>query len=100
MQSRAQAFWGGVRRGGKFGAIAGIVIWFVVLLGCLAMIVLIPDLRNDAIADLKKQSVLSAIGGFIAPIGLMAVYGAVPGAIIMGIASLLRARREQQSNPE
>jgi hypothetical protein len=97
MQSRSRAFWSGARRGAKFGATAGIVIWLIIAIICLVLVAFIPKLREEALADIRKQTILSAIGGFIAPILLMAIYGAVPGAIIMGIAAARRAGRGESS---
>ena len=49
------------------------------------------DARGKAFAELKEKNALSVIGGFLAPIVLMAIYGAVPGAVIMGIAGMMGA---------
>jgi Na+/H+-dicarboxylate symporter len=94
MQSRSQAFWNGVRRVGKFGAIAGIVLWLIIDCGCLGIMLFLPLLREKALADLRQQSVLSAIGGFIAPMVMMAIIGAVPGALITGIADMSHPNRD------
>jgi hypothetical protein len=93
MGARSKAFWDGARRGVKFGAFVGVVIWMIIEVVCLGLILLIPRLREEALSDLASQSAFSAIGGLLAPLLLMVVYGAVPGAVIMGIAGMLRARR-------
>jgi hypothetical protein len=98
MHSRSQAFWRGARRGSKFGAIAGIAIWLIIAVACVTMALLIPEFRKHALADLKDQSVLSAIGGFVGPVVLMVIYGAIPGAIFMGIAGVLHANRDEASD--
>jgi hypothetical protein len=98
MEGRVKAFWVRARRGLKLGAIAGIVIWLIVALACVRMLLLMPEFRKHAVADLKEQSAISAIGGFVAPIVLMAIYGAIPGAILMGVAGVLRADRDETPN--
>jgi hypothetical protein len=89
-----KTFWEGARRGLKFGAIVGLVIWLI--LACVGAILFafVPEIRQDVLADLSGKSALHVIGGFLAPIGLLIFYGAAPGAIIMGIASVLRANRD------
>ncbi len=100
MQSRAKAFWDGALSGSKFGAIAGVTIWLAVAVVCFGLVLFIPRAREELLAELAERSVLSAIGGLVAPFLLMVVYGAVPGAIIMGIANMLRVRRQQPAPPE
>ena len=94
-ETKLQVFWGGARRGIKFGATAGIAI---MLIGCVVVwpiALLVPNIRQHVLADLQNETVLSAIGGTAAVTLLMAFYGAVPGAIIMGLSALRRVRRDQ-----
>jgi hypothetical protein len=95
MKSRSQRFWEGFRRGAKFGAICGVVIWLLVNAILALLILAVPKLRERALADFAEMSLLEALGNFIAPILLMVVYGAIPGAVIMGIANLIRSVREK-----
>ena len=95
MSWRKRAFWNGVRRGSRFGAIAGITIWLVVLVACIAMTLSIPVLREHAFAEIQEGNPLIALGNFLAPVLLMAIFGAVPGALIMGIAGAIRPDREE-----
>jgi hypothetical protein len=95
MKTRSQRFWEGFRRGAKFGAICGAVIWLLVNAILALLILAVPKLRERALADFAEMSLLEALGNFIAPILLMVVYGAIPGAVIMGIANLIRSGREK-----
>jgi hypothetical protein len=95
MQSRFYEFWRGAARGSKFGAVVGLVIWLILALAGLVAALLVPKLRAEILADLAGESVLEIIGGFLAPIALMALYGAIPGAIIMGIVRMLRANHKE-----
>lgn len=92
MKSQFREFLSGAKRGVKFGATAGLCILFGLYGMALQFVLLNPQLRADAAADFHKQSLLSAVGGVIAIVSLMAFYGAVPGAIIMGIVAVLRAK--------
>jgi hypothetical protein len=83
----------GARRGLKFGATVGLVIWFIVACVCAILFAFVPEARHEMLADLEGKNALHVIGSFLALIGLLMFYGAVPGAIIMGIASMRRANR-------
>ena len=98
MKSRSRRFWEGFRRGAKFGAICGLIIWMFVNAVLAVLLLVVPELRARALAEFEKMSALAALGNFIFPILLMVVYGAVPGAIIMGLASVLRANRDESVN--
>jgi hypothetical protein len=98
MRSRLQGLRGGVSRGSKFGAIVGLIIWFIMACAGAILMAFIPEMRQEMLADFEGKSTLSMIGGFLAPVALMALYGAVPGAIIMGIAGVLRANRKATSD--
>jgi uncharacterized RDD family membrane protein YckC len=93
LRSRLIASLNGAWRGVKFGALAGIVIWLVITAVCLVFTLAIPQLREKALADLNKDRwpVLSAIGSICATFALMATYGALAGAAVMGLSSFVRA---------
>jgi hypothetical protein len=95
MKSRSRRFWEGFRRGAKIGAVCGVVIWLLVNAVLAVLLLVVPKLRERALADYAEMSLLEALGNFIAPILLMVVYGAIPGAAIMGIANLIRSGREE-----
>jgi hypothetical protein len=95
-----KAFGRGAWRGIKFGAMAGMTIWLIIIGVCLNAAFLIHGLRDDMLADLHKRGVLPAIGGLLAPFLLMAFYGVVPGALIMGFAELRRARKAKPPESE
>lgn len=97
MQSQLKAFWDGARRGFRFGAVAGVTIWLVIRVVGLGFILLVPELRERVLAEWANESAFSAIGGCLATFVLMAVYGAVPGAMIMGVAGVIRARKVESS---
>jgi hypothetical protein len=92
-----------VRRGVKFGAIAGVTIWTVILIGMLGVTLVVPDLRKHGIADLEKDwgqygSVLAPlriIGTFAATFALMTMYGIAASTVVMGIAGFLRPGETQ-----
>jgi hypothetical protein len=91
MPTRAQAFWSGARRGGKLGAIVGVAIVSIGLCGLLVMVVLIPDLKKEIIADLKNHTAISAIGSWIFGYAGFVMTCAIPGAIMMGVIEYIRA---------
>jgi hypothetical protein len=97
MPSRTRAFWQGFRRGIRFGAFAGVVIWLVVSVICLGLVLSIPTLRHHALADLDTSGwgILSAIGGVAATCGLMAFYGAAAGALVMSIGAISRVTKPE-----
>jgi glycopeptide antibiotics resistance protein len=107
MQTRLQGCSSGARRGAKFGAIAGITIWTVILIVMLAITFVIPELRQRGFADLEKEwnrygllwASLRMIGSFIATFGLMAMYGIAGGVFVMGIAGFLRPSETLSSAP-
>ena len=102
MQSRAKAFWEGARSGMRFGACAGVTIWLVIMVLSIAFVLLNAESRERTlrvwVEHSADHSALYNIGNSIAPFLLMIVYGAVPGAIIMGFANMLR--RKHNESPE
>jgi hypothetical protein len=94
MSSRLQVFWNGVRQGVKFGSLAGAAIWVGVYLTCLCIFLFIPHLRDRVIAESDSGwKVLCGFGRLCITTVLVAAYGAIAGAIVMGIAAILRANR-------
>jgi hypothetical protein len=91
MHTRWQGLLNGARRGGRLGAIVGVTILGIGLCVLLVMSVLIPDLREELVADLKNQSALSAIGSSIFGFAGFVIFCAVPGAILMGVIEYIRA---------
>jgi hypothetical protein len=91
----------------KFGAIAGVTIWTVIMIAMLAITLAVPDLREHGLADLEKDwnrygsllAPLRIIGSLIAGFGLMAMYGMVGGIFVMGIAGFLRPSETLSSAP-
>jgi hypothetical protein len=92
-RSKLQDFSSGARRGAKFGAAASVVIFLGIYALGIVVNLAVPELRERALADLGERSVLSTIAGALAVVSLMVLYGAIPGAIIMGIAALIRGHR-------
>jgi hypothetical protein len=105
MQTRLQGCWMGVRRGATFGAKAAIVIWIAIIIVMLSITLVVPQMREHALADLEKDwgrlgsfwAPLYMIGGVAASFGLMAIYGVVGGVLVMGIAGYLRPAQAPQS---
>ncbi len=60
----------------------------------LIVVLVIPSIREHAVADLQKDwdqwGPLSAIGNLFATFILMAIYGAIGGIFVMGIAGFVR----------
>jgi hypothetical protein len=48
-------------------------------------------MRENMLADLGEESVLSAIGGFLGGTALFMLYCVVPSAVIMGVVEMKRA---------
>jgi hypothetical protein len=95
MESRTQAFLIGARRGLKFGAIVGIMIWLIVGVVCAWLMFLMPDGREQMAQEMRDHGMASVVGGLVATIMLMAIYGAIPGALIMGLARMMRRKESQ-----
>jgi hypothetical protein len=80
----------GAWRGAKFGALVGFVIVVVIQLGALIFVLLNPIARAHIFDG--HPTVLSMIGSTVAGIGLVMLYGALAGAVVMGVASIFRHR--------
>ena len=75
---------------------AGLTIWFILACVLAVLFANVPELRQGLFAQYQGQSTLAIIGHFfLATIGLPILYGALPGAVIMGIAGILRANRPE-----
>src|SRR4051812_33076227 len=94
MATRMQSCWRGVRRGARFGAFAGVVIWLAIVHVMVVMVLVVPGMSEGLLQDFRKDwerwGVFGAIGSIAAPFALMAMYGAMGGILVMGIAGFLR----------
>jgi len=88
-QPRLKNFVLGTVRGAKFGALAGLVIALVMLVVSVGIVVFNPQARHRALAEIA-DSPLSTIGETIAGVALIMFYGALTGAVIMGLMNVLR----------
>ncbi|MCI0363187.1 MAG: hypothetical protein L0219_04850 [Phycisphaerales bacterium] len=99
MYSRLKKFWDGALRGARFGATVGLII--AVAINVLALCVILFDpasrdrMRDDF--DTTWEAVSNIAGTFIGA-GLVVMYSALTGAVVMGIARILRA--DQTDLPE
>jgi predicted membrane metal-binding protein len=98
MSSRSHAFWLGARRGLRLGAYWGFVIALVLMWACVGLAVFIPDLRREMFDELKDMHPLAAIGSAVAPIALIVLYGALTGAVVVGIVTALRANQQRPND--
>jgi len=88
--SRTRVTLAGMWRGAKFGALVGSVI-----VGCLGALMFVASLLIAGIADTdvsRPSELVSALGGFAVGLLLSAIYGAVAGAIIVGLREAIRFR--------
>ena len=94
MATRMQSCWRGVRRGARFGAIVGVVIWLLLMAIVLVLVLVSPDFRMHVIEDTQKDwerwGILGVVGGFAGGFGLTAIYSAIGGMLVMGLAGYLR----------
>jgi hypothetical protein len=86
--------WSGVRRGLKFGALAGMAIWLCLQLLMLNLVLFVPKIRAQIMADLTEyeRPILTMIGSTAATFGLIAIYGAFGGAVVMGTCGNISRR--------
>ncbi len=75
----------GAVRGAKFGVIAGLIIGFVIALGSAAILLFNSAVRQTEFASGKN--VFSVVGSGPVAVGLVAIYGAIVGAIGYGPGS-------------
>ena len=94
MRSR-QNLWGGVCRGAAIGAIVGLTIWLILACVLAVLFVNVPQLRQGLWAQYQGRSTLAIIGDFLATIGVLMLYGALPCAVFMGIVGMFRANRDK-----
>jgi hypothetical protein len=101
MRQRVKLLWAGVRRGARFGAIVGAVIWLCLQLVLLCFLILVPELRANFMSNMDdyEYPILAMIGSTAATFALMAFYGAAGGAVVVGIAGMLRADDSASPNP-
>ena len=78
----------GAWRGAKFGALVGFVMAVVIQWGALIIVLLNPAARAHLFDG--HPTVLSMIGSTVAGICLVMLYGALTGAVVMGVASVFR----------
>jgi hypothetical protein len=78
----------GAVRGAKFGAIAGLIIGLVTALGSTALTLLNPTIRQEEFGS--GRNVFSVVGSSAVAVGLVAIYGAIIGAIVMALAAARR----------
>jgi hypothetical protein len=100
MESRMSSCWAGIRRGGKLGAIIGLVIVLVMFTVCLGIFLYDAELREKEFAEFNTfwgavRTVTSACAGA----GLIVVYSAITGAAVVGIARLLRSEQAEKDFP-
>jgi hypothetical protein len=89
--SISQTLMAGAWRGAKFGALIGLAIALLIALASFAVVLFNPVARTHAFDG--HPTVLSMIGGTAAGIGLITLYAALAGAVVMGVANVLRRRR-------
>jgi len=96
--TRWQAFRAGAWHGAKFGFKAFLVIWAVIGLGAAILALVVPRIRQEAAKDLALETltllrILKGAGGvvvFCVAFGIL--YGAIPGALIVGTIEAFRWR--------
>jgi hypothetical protein len=88
--SKVDLFKAGAWRGAKFGALIGLVIAIGIESSAFVAMFFNPAFRAHAFDE--HPTALSMIGGTIAGCGLVMLYGALAGALIMGLANIRRRR--------
>src|SRR5262245_60305482 len=102
-QPRLKKFASGALRGIKFGAMAGLAITLVIFAVCVIVMVFNPLVRQKQLAEFTGSPV-STIWKTIAGTALIMLYGALTGAVMMGLMNAFRASAApstgRELNPE
>jgi hypothetical protein len=90
MTSRRK-FWSSVCRGAAIGAIVGLTTWLILACVLWAVLAKVPQLRQGLLAQYPDQDMITITIGFLSTFGVLILYGALSGAIIMAIVGISRA---------
>jgi len=100
--TRGQAFCAGAWHGAKVGFVAFIAIVALVFVGIAVMAMLAPRIHEELVNDLALETltilrILKGASGLVLfLVGFGILYGAVPGALIIGVIAAVRWRRADE----